>query len=64
MKLNQWIQQEGESAESFNADLYELSEACNYEELTEEMIWDKFVFGICHDAMAECIQIDPELNLI
>ena len=63
MKFNQRIQQEGESVESFITDLYALSETCNYGELTNEMIRDRIVVGIRDNAVAERLQIDPELTL-
>ena len=63
MKFNQRIQQEGESVESFITELYALSETCNYRELTNEMIRDRIVVGIQDNAVAERLQIDPELTL-
>ena len=63
MKFNQRIQQEGESVESFITELYVLSETYNYGELTNEMIYDRIVVGIRDNAIAERLQIDPELTL-
>ena len=61
MKFNQKIQREGESVESFITDLYALSETCNYEGFTNEIIHDRIVVGIRDDSIAEHLQIDPEL---
>ena len=44
-------------------ELYALSETCNYGELTNEMIHDRIVIGIRDNAVAERLQIDPELTL-
>ena len=63
MKFNQRIQQERESVESFITELYALSETCNYGELTNEMIRDRIVVGVRDNAVAERLQIDPELTL-
>ena len=63
MKFNQRIQQEGKSVENFVMDLYVLSETCNYGNLTNEMIPNRIVVSIRDDAVAECLQIDPELTL-
>ena len=63
MKFNQRMQQEGKSVESFITELYALSGTCNYGELANKMIRDRIVIGIRDNAVAERLQIDPELTL-
>ena len=61
-QFNRHFQREGESAEQFIVELYNL-EFCNYEDLASEMIHDRLVVGIrdCH--LSEHLQLDSELTL-
>ena len=61
--FNHQVQLEGETAEQFIIELYNLSEFCNYRELILKMICYRLVVGIhdCH--FSECLQLDLELTL-
>ena len=43
--------------------LYTLVETCEYGNLTEELLWDRLVVGICDSSLLERLQMDPELTL-
>ena len=60
--FNCWVQLEGETAKHFIIELYNLSEFCNYRELTSEMIHDRLVKGIHDHHLSERLQLDSELN--
>ena len=57
------VQLEGETAEQFIIELYNLSEFCDYGELTSEMIRDRLVVGIRDRHLSERLQLDSELTL-
>ena len=61
--FNHRVQLEGETAEQFIIELYNLSEFCNYGELTSEMIRDRLVIGIRDHHLSERLQLDSELTL-
>ena len=61
-RFNHQVQLEGESAEQFIVELYNLAEFCNYGELTSEMIHDRLVVGIRDHHLSECLQLDSELT--
>jgi len=52
-----------ESAEQFIASLYNLVVDFQYEDLKNEMIWDRIVVSISGSALSELLQTDPELTL-
>ena len=54
---------DGETAEQFIIELYNLVEFCNYGNLTSEMIQDRFVVGIQDYHLSKRLQLDPELTL-
>ena len=62
-KFNQQIQESGEIVDSFITDLYKLAQTCNYGHLAGEMIRDRIVAGIHDGAVAEKLQVDPDLIL-
>ena len=62
-RFNRRVQLEGETAEQFIIELYNLSEFCNYGELTSEMIRDRLVIGIRDRHLSEHLQLDSELTL-
>ena len=62
-KFNQRIQKLDETVDSFVTELYRLARTCNYGNLTNEMIRDRIVTGIRDRAVAERLQMDPELTL-
>ena len=45
------------------AGLYTLIETCEYGNLTEELLWDRLVVGICDPSLSKRLQMDPELTL-
>ena len=57
-RFNRRVQLEGETAEQFIVELYNLSEFCDYGELTSEMIRDRLVVGIRDRHLSECLQMD------
>ena len=61
-RFNRRVQHEGESAETYISDLYELSEFCNYGDLKDEMLRDTLVVGIRDTGLSEKMQTDPTLN--
>ena len=62
-KFNRRSQREGESAEQYITELYELIEFCEYGGLKEEMLRDRLVVGIQDLTLSEKLQTDPELTL-
>ena len=62
-RFNRRVQLEGESAEQFIMELYNLVELCNYGNLASEMIRDRFVVGIRDRRLSEHLQLDSELTL-
>ena len=61
--FNRRVKLEGETAEHFITELYNLSEFCDYRELTSEMIRDRLVIGILDRHLSERLQLDLELTL-
>ena len=61
--FNHQVQLEGKTAERFIIELYNLSEFCNYGELTSEMIHDRLVLGIRDHHLSEHLQLYSELTL-
>ena len=53
----------GESVEQYIAVLYTLIETCEYGNLTEELLRDRLLVGICDSSILECLQMDSELTL-
>ena len=62
-RFNRRSQKEGETAEQFITDLYELVEYCNYGALKDEMLRDRIVIGIRDLSLSERMQTDAELTL-
>ena len=62
-KFNRRCQGDNKSAEQFITSLYNLAEDCAYDELKDQMIWDRIVVGIRDRALSEKLQIDPDLTL-
>ena len=62
-RFNRCVQLEGESAEQFIVELYNLVEFCNYGELASEMIRDRLVVGIHNRHLSKHLQLDSELTL-
>ena len=61
--FNRRVQFKGETAEQFIVELYNLSEFCDYGELTSEIILDRLVIGIRDRHLSKCLQLDSELTL-
>ena len=57
------MQHEGESAETYISELYELIEFCDYGNLKEEMLRDRLVVGIRDTNLSERMQTDSALTL-
>ena len=62
-KFNMRKQAEGESVDSFVADLNALSEHCSYGDLHDKMIMDRLVVGLRSAKLSEKLQLDAELTL-
>ena len=63
-RFNRRNQMAGESAEAYITTLYSLVETCEYKaETVEEMLRDRLVVGMRDTALAERLQMDPELTL-
>ena len=61
-RFNRRVPLEGESAEQFIVELYNLVEFCNYN-LASEMIRDRLVVGIRDRHLSKRLQLDSELTL-
>ena len=62
-RFNHRVRLEGETAEQFIIEMYNLSEFCNYRELTSEMIRDRLVVGIHDRHLSERLHLNSELTL-
>ena len=62
-RFNTRVQQEGESAEQYVIALHSLAENCEYGTLKKDLIRDRLVIGIRHEALSRRLQMDPELTL-
>ncbi len=62
-RFNRRCQQEGETAEQYITELYELIEFCNYGNLKDEMLRDRLVVGIRDTSLSEKLQTDATLTL-
>ena len=62
-RFNRRVQHEGESAEVYISELYELIEFCDYGNLKDEMLRDRLVVGIRDTSLSEKMQTDPALTL-
>ena len=62
-RFNRRCQKEGESAEQYITELYNLIEFCAYGELKEEMLRDRLVVGIRNSQLSQKLQTDPYLTL-
>ena len=62
-RFNRRVQHEGESAETYISELYELIEFCDYGDLKEEMLRDRLVVGIRDTNLSERMQTDSALTL-
>jgi len=62
-KFNQRRQLSGESVDDYITSLYGLVENCEYSDLRDEMIRDRIVVGLQDAAIAEKLQLDPDLTL-
>ena len=56
-------QQESESADQYIIALHSLAKNCEYGALKDDLIWDRLVIGIRHEALSRRLQMDPELTL-
>ena len=56
-------QGEGESAEEFITNLYQLVKNCNYSAMHDQMIHNRIVVGIRDQALSQWMQMDPVLTL-
>ena len=61
--FNTRVQQEGESAEQYVIALPSQAENCENGTLKEDLIRDRLVIGIRHEALSRRLQMDPELTL-
>ena len=61
-RFNRRCQAVGDSVE-FITSLYTLAENCDYADLKDQMIPDRFVVGICNQAQSERLQMDAGLTL-
>ena len=62
-RFNRRVQHEGELAETYISELYELIEFCGYGNLKDEMLRDRLVVGIRDTSLSEKMQTDPALTL-
>jgi hypothetical protein len=62
-QFNRRNQLDGETAENYIVTLYELSENCDYGDMTDEMTRDCLVVGIRDTVLSEKLQMDPKLTL-
>ena len=62
-KFNCRDQLEGETAETYIAELYSLVEHCDYGQLMAEMVHDRLVIGIRDKVLSAKLQLDPDLTL-
>lgn len=62
-RFNQRKQQEGESAESFIANIHALSSWCEYGVLCDDLFRDRIVVGIRDQKLSAALQLDEYLTL-
>ena len=62
-KFNSRIQQEGESIDTFVADLHHLAKSCKFGSLQDELVRDRIVIGILDKKLSEQLQLDDKLTL-
>ena len=62
-RFNRRNQHDGETAEQYIMELYNLSENCDYGDLKDEMIRDRLVVGIRDAVLSQQLQLDADLNL-
>ncbi len=62
-RFNRRCQKEGESAEQYITELYNLIDFCEYGNLKDEMLRDRLVVGIRDVGLSEKMQTDPRLTL-
>ena len=62
-RFNRRCQKEGESAEQYITELYNLIEFCEYGNLKDEMLRDRLVVGIREVGLSEKMQTDSRLTL-
>ena len=62
-RFNRRVQHEGELAETYISELYELIEFCDYGNLKDEMLRDRLMVGIRDTSLSEKMQTDPALTL-
>ena len=63
-RLNERVQQEGESVEAFITSVYELAEHCGYQGIAkDEHIRDRIVTGIKDKEVSQALQLEAGLTL-
>ena len=62
-KFDQHVQESDKTVNAFITAQYRSVETCNYGQLSNEMIMDQIVVEICDNAVAERLQLNPQLRL-
>ena len=62
-RFNRRNQLEGELAEQYIMEPYQLTDNCDYGAMKDEMIRDRLVVGIRDGQLSERLQLDPDLTL-
>ena len=57
------VQKEGETAEAFIRNLYELAEHCKFGKQRDEQIRDRIVIGVLDKSLSQKLQMRSDLNL-
>lgn len=62
-RFNQRRQQLGETVDQFATELHRLAERCEFQDMKERLIRDRFVVGLLDQTLSEELQMDPKLTL-
>ncbi|XP_075550756.1 uncharacterized protein LOC142584533 [Dermacentor variabilis] len=62
-RFNRHRQQPGETVDEFATDLHKLAERCDFDNIKDRLIRDRFVVGLLDEALWEELQMDPKLTL-
>ncbi|XP_072140830.1 uncharacterized protein [Dermacentor andersoni] len=62
-RFNRRRQQPGETVDEFATDLHKLAERCDFDNMKDRLIRDRFVVGLLDEALSEELQMDPKLTL-
>ncbi|XP_077485361.1 uncharacterized protein LOC144095537 [Amblyomma americanum] len=62
-RFNRRRQQPGETVDEFATNLHKLAARCDFDNMKNRLIRDRFVVGLLDEALSEELQMDPKLTL-